>query len=70
MSVGAAAASLKDIEKRLRRRWSAVRMSWRDENARAFETELIEPLLGRMRTVERALMQMAGVVQQVRRDCE
>ncbi|RMF76384.1 MAG: hypothetical protein D6744_12365 [Planctomycetota bacterium] len=70
MSATAAAASLKDIEKRLMRRWVALRAGWRDRNAAAFEAELIEPLTVKLRTVERALVRVAGIVQQVRRDCD
>lgn len=70
MSVRAAGAKCKDVEKRLRHCWAEVKAGWRDDNARRFEEDVIGPLLARARAVEDVLGRLAATLQQLRRDCE
>jgi hypothetical protein len=70
MSAAGAGARLQDAEKLLRGYWADVCAHWRDEQARAFEEEIIQPFLGQIRTVERAVAELSVTLQQVRRDCE
>jgi hypothetical protein len=63
-------ARLQNAEKKLKQHWQAVCADWRDDKAREFEDEIIQPLLTRLRTVERAMGQLSLNLQQARRDCE
>ena len=63
-------ASLQNVEKRLKEHWLEVCADWRDDKARDFEDEIIQPLLTRLRVVERAMGQLSLTLQQARRDCE
>lgn len=69
MSASSAAARLKDVEKRLRQQWSAVRAVWEDEQALRFEEEIVGPLLDQLRSAGRAMGQLDVTLQQVRREC-
>lgn len=70
MSVTAGIGKLRDSTKALRQQWIEVQTSWRDENARQFYENNLEPLLTRIRSMELAMAQMATTIQQARRDCE
>ncbi len=70
MSLQSAAGKLRHAGQELALRWAAARELWRDDNARRFESEIVENLLTRLRAVEAALTHMDAVLQKVRRDCE
>ena len=70
MSVIAGIAKLRDSSKKLRQQWLEVQNSWRDENARRFHENHLEPLLAQLKMVELAMSQMATSVHHARRDCE
>lgn len=61
---------LQNVEKQVRQLWMAVRADWRDDKAREFEEEIIEPMLMRIRATERAMGNLSMTLQQARRDCE
>lgn len=63
-------ARLQDVEKKLKQHWAATRAEWRDDKAREFDEEIIQPLLARLRTVQRAMGHLSAALQQARRDCE
>ena len=65
-----AEARLQNVEKRLKQHWAEVCGDWRDEKAREFAEEIIEPLLARLRVMERAMGHLSQTLQQARRDCE
>ena len=70
MSVIAGISKLRDSSKKLRHQWLEVQNSWRDENARRFYENHLEPLLAQLKMVELAMSQMATSVHRARRDCE
>lgn len=70
MSALGAAARLLDVEKRLKEQWAEARVAWRDEQARRFDEEIIQPLLSRLRLTERALSELSSTLRQVHRDCD
>lgn len=70
MSVIAGIAKLRDSSKKLHQQWLAVQDSWRDENARRFHENHLEPLLAQVKIVEMAMAHLAASVHKARRDCE
>lgn len=70
MSVTSGQGNLRQASKDLRVRWTDTKAAWHDQNSRRFEEKYLVPLLGRLRTVELAMGQMATVLRKVRGDCE
>lgn len=56
--------------KQLMLRWAETRGSWDDSASLYFEKKYLEPLEADMRAATNAMDHMAGLLGQVRRDCE
>ena len=69
MSMNSAHARLKRAEKDLVAHWAATRQCWRDENARKFAEERIEPLLARARAAHDAMVHLETILNTLRHDC-
>ncbi len=63
---GLLAKALKDLI----HRWQEAKAGWDDPVSSAMETEFIEPLEMDLRSALGAMDQLAGVLSQVRQDCE
>lgn len=70
MSVSAAFGQLEHARKALAAQWEATRLDWRDDNARRFEADVMDPLMVQVRQMEKALSQLDVVLRKVHRDCE
>lgn len=56
--------------KQLMLRWAEARGSWDDAASDYFEKRYLEPLDSDMKAATNAMDHMAGLLSQVRRDCE
>ena len=56
--------------KDLRERWHQTRMNWDDDQARRFEERYIEPMEQDLRAALSAMDDMAGILSQVRQECQ
>ncbi|MBI4582394.1 MAG: hypothetical protein HY718_22050 [Planctomycetes bacterium] len=70
MSINSAHNRLKRAERDLVIRWEATQQHWRDENARQFAEERLEPLLERARAAHEALVHLEAILTGLRHDCE
>lgn len=55
--------------KQLLVQWTELRSSWDDPQARLIESEHLHPLELDLRTALAAMDHMAGLLQQIKRDC-
>jgi len=70
VSINSAHNRLKRAEQDLRIRWSAAQQYWRDDTARSYGEEFLEPLIDRVRAAHDALVHLEAVLTVLRRDCE
>ena len=56
--------------KDLRLRWHETRMNWDDVQAKRFEERYIEPMDQDLRAALSAMDDMAGILSQVRQECQ
>ena len=70
MGVHEARGTLAKAHKELMLRWAEVRAHWDDEQARAFEENVLRNLEADLRTAGSAMDSVGQLLHQVRRDCE
>jgi hypothetical protein len=70
MGVYEARGQLSKAMKDLILRWNEAKMDWDDAAARAFETNVLEPLERDAKNAATAMDSAAEVIAQVRRECE
>ena len=70
MSLRTAQHRLADASRTLDQRWRDLRATWRDEAARAFEREAIDPIDPEVRHALSAMARMTELIQQARSECE
>ncbi len=70
MSMNSAHNRLKRAERDLIIKWEITRQHWRDEKAREFAEQHLEPLLARAKAAHDALVNLETVLTVLRRDCE
>jgi hypothetical protein len=61
---------LSRIMKELMLRWSETKVQWDDAASRAFEQKHLEPMQRDLQQATAAMDHMAGVLSQLRRECE
>ncbi|MFN5529662.1 MAG: hypothetical protein ACK5F7_03720 [Planctomycetaceae bacterium] len=61
---------LRDALDKLHVAWGETRESWRDENARAFERDFLQPLAIEIGQTATAIQRLSDLFRAVRRDCE
>ncbi len=69
MGVYEARGQLGNAVKDLMLRWNETKMDWDDGAARAFEVNVLEPLVRDAKSAASAMDSAAGLLQQVRREC-
>jgi|WetSurMetagenome_2_1015567.scaffolds.fasta_scaffold582432_1 hypothetical protein len=69
MSVGTGQAKLAREAKALFVSWLQTKESWRDENSRVFEEEVLVPLQLELRKIDQAMTHLDAVLNRVRGDC-
>jgi hypothetical protein len=70
MSMNSAHNRLKRAEKDFRIRWEQTLQLWRDETARQYNDDFVEPLLARAKSVHEAMVHLESVLTVLRHDCE
>ena len=70
MGVYEARGQLSKAMKELMLRWNETKMDWDDAAARAFETNVLEPLQLDAKNAATAMDSAADVLNAVRRECE
>ena len=70
MGVYEARGQLSKAMKELMLRWNETKMDWDDATARAFETNVLEPLQLDAKNAATAMDSAADVLNAVRRECE
>ncbi len=70
MSLQTGQAGLNKASKAFVVRWNEARTLWRDQVAQEFEDRYVTPLLRDIRSALEAMDHMAGVLTQVRHECE
>lgn len=61
---------LRDALDQLQIAWSETRETWRDNNARAFERDFLQPLAVEIGQTAAAIQRLSDLFQSVRKDCE
>ncbi|MEM1423110.1 MAG: hypothetical protein AAGH64_03805 [Planctomycetota bacterium] len=70
MSLRTAQHQLKDASKNLDLKWRALRETWNDGAARAFEREAIAPIDPAVRHAISAMARLSEILQKARSECE
>lgn len=70
MSMNSAHNRLQRSKKDFLAQWDQVRQSWRDEVAREYGEQFLEPLLARVQAAHEAMVHLETVLTVMRRDCE
>lgn len=70
MSLHGEQAKLNDAMKKLDAAWRRAREDWRDEVARRFEAEHIQPLIAHTRAAVSAIAPLEETLQKAQRECE
>ena len=70
MGLADASAKIKEANKQLMIQWDHLKASWQDQNAKAFETTVIETLGRETEKSHKAMKQMALIIQHMKRDCQ
>lgn len=70
MKFGAHRGQLYDAQKSARTRWESTEEVWHDATRQEFEQQLWEPMDDLVAENLRAMDQLAGILTQVRQDCE
>jgi len=61
---------LRDAFDKLQTAWAETRETWRDDNARAFEREFLQPLVVEIGQTSAAIQRLADLFRTVRKECE
>jgi hypothetical protein len=61
---------LRAARKDLQQRWSMTKMHWRDQAAKRFEEQHLEPLIPRLSMAVNAVSSMGELLERMQRDCE
>jgi hypothetical protein len=69
MSVRTGQAKLARATKTLLASWQETKESWRDENSRIFEEEVLIPMQLEIRRIDQAMTHLDAVLNRIRIDC-
>jgi hypothetical protein len=61
---------LRDGHDKLQAAWGETRETWRDQNARDFEQDFLEPLANEIARTTGAIQRLSDLFRAVRKDCE
>ncbi len=68
--LNSSAGRLRGARKDLAQYWSMTKMHWRDQAAKKFEEQHLEPLVPRLSMAVNAVSNMAELLERMQRDCE